>query len=50
MLVLEGIARHELNYHTPLQIIIGAIIGVIFFFIFEYAWGLCESAIPNFDE
>jgi acid phosphatase family membrane protein YuiD len=33
-LVAEGAARLELNYHTSMQVLAGAALGIIFFYVF----------------
>jgi membrane-associated phospholipid phosphatase len=50
ILVLEGIGRVQLNYHTFPQVIVGVAVGVIFYYPFEAVWRVCESSIPNLEE
>lgn len=34
VLMLEGVARLRLNYHTLEQVLVGTAVGIVFFFVF----------------
>lgn len=48
--LLVGISRLELNYHYPLQVAMGAVTGIVLFFVFDYLWSFADAALPDFED